>query len=260
MSAFAGSAALNYGSEAAKYDECAICFDALPERPVGQLMRRVSGRLERVCCHYFHQDCLFHITAPKHCPLCRKNFNEVENVPVLSLHDASAADAWFSYLDHDKNGTLSFSEIMDGLKAQLLLEWLTVEKDLKKLWSKWDINGDGNISKDEFLRPGVGVLAYLTANYGAAPRPPPPDIKQNKHAWFHYWDEDNSNHLSKQEVARALVKTFKLFSTPPDVIFAVLDAVWMDFDKDGSGFIDIHECCEATDNLADSIIAQLSFV
>lgn len=250
----------DYGSEAAKYGECSICFDALPDRPVGQPVRRVRGRLERVCCHYFHQDCLTRIPSPKHCPLCRKDFNEVEVVPVLSSSDAAAADVWFNYLDQDKNGSLTLSEIVDGMKAHLLLEWPRVERDIQALWSKWDINKDGSISRDEFLRPGDGMLAYLTANYGAAPRPPPPDIKTDKHAWFHYWDEDNSHNLSKQEVARAMVKTFKLFNTPSEVLFGVLDAVWMDFDKDGSGFIDIYECCEAHDNLADSIIAQLNYL
>eukprot|EP01031_Cornospumella_fuschlensis_P024639 gene24639-29772_t len=256
MASFAGS----YSSEAAKHDECAVCFDALPERPVGRPARRGrGGSLERVCCHYFHQDCLNRL-SPKLCPLCRQAFTAVENVPVLSLSVASAADAWFEYLDQDKNGTLTRSEIIDGLRSQLLLEWPAVERSIDDLWCKWDVNKDGSISNEEFLRPGDGVLAYLMAHCRATPRPPPPDVRRDKVAWFHYWDEDNSNHLSKQEVARALVKTFKMFNILPNTIFEMLDAIWGVFDTDGSGFIDIHECCEATDNLADAIIAQLSFL
>ncbi len=249
-------------SEAERHEECVVCFDPLPERPVGMLMCHPAGNTsrprERVCRHYFHLDCLEGLRKPWLCPLCRKPFSHIENVPILNLHDTRSADAWFAYFDRDHDGELTYDEIMEGLKAQIPLEWPRVEADMDRLWPRWDTNGDGALSRDEFLRPREGFLAYLTANYGQQPRPPPPDIQRDKGAWFRYWDEDHSGALSKEEVARALVKTFKMYHIAPATVLEVLDNIWPIFDYDSSNSIDMSEFC-SRDNLEDTIIATLAY-
>ncbi len=247
--------------EVNRHGECGICFDALSNRPVGMLMCVNSRQqLEKSCTHIYHRDCLSGLLKPWFCPQCRKSFSSVADVPALKVGDPAAADMWFSYLDSDNDGSLSYDEILDGLKAQIPLEWPQIECDVDAKWGRWDKNGDGTISKEEFFRPTDGFLAYLTSHYPQVPHPPPPDIKINKEAWFRYWDHDNSGQLSKDEVARALVKTFKLYQTnvPPSVILESLDVIWSVFDTNGSNEIDIIEFC-SRDNLGDSIIAQLAF-
>ena len=68
--------------------------------------------------------------------------------------------------------------------------------------------------------------------------------------------------LDKEEVVRALIKTFNL-STNVDErtkMRGTIDAIWPLFDDDGSGEIDRPEFLRAGEGLADTIIATMGFV
>jgi Ca2+-binding EF-hand superfamily protein len=234
---------------ALQHQECTVCLESLPSQPVANL---IDSSGNKICNHTIHVSCAHEIHA---CPCCGKNFSSIQSVPQLSKDNARV---WFDYLDADHSGALSYEEILDGLKAQCYLDWNRIEIDADKLWSQWDKDRNMQISFDEFVNPSNGVMVYLEQHYPPAPRSPPPDIRQNKQAWFEYWDEDHSNTLDKDEVARALIKTFRLLHIDRSAVLAVLDMIWPIFDSDNSGKIDKREFV-STDNLGDTIIAQLSF-
>lgn len=229
--------------------ECPICFDELFCSPVGTLC---NSQNKPICKHSYHAKCVEELPKPWKCPLCRLDFTKVLTAPDIKVDPY----AWFEFLDIDKSGSISYEELVDGLKSQILLNWSKIECDADTLWSKWDKDGNGNISIDEFCDPKSGVMAYLLEVYPTNPRPPPPDILKNKKEWFNYWDEDCSGSLDKDEMGRALVKTFKLYHIEKSTVIDILNAIWPIFDIDDSGRI---ECSEfiSTDNLADTICAEL---
>ena len=63
--------------------------------------------------------------------------------------------------------------------------------------------------------------------------------------------------VEKEEVVRALVKTFGLGADMPSLrnIRQIVDAVWCVFDPDGSGAVDRREFL-MRDGLADTIVAS----
>jgi len=85
-----------------------------------------------------------------------------------------------------------------------------------------------------------------------------PSIVNDPTAWFAFWDFDDSGALDKEEVVRALIKTFKLGRD--DVrkaqdMRAVVNATWGLFDPDGSGSVDRREFL-MRDGLAETIVAS----
>ena len=92
-------------------------------------------------------------------------------------------------------------------------------------------------------------------------RPDPPDIARLPREWFHYWDEDGSQSLEKDELIRALIKTFR-FTQGPELLRDLSDtvnAIWPIFDTDGNGCIDMEEFI-MNDGLRDTILASLSIL
>jgi Ca2+-binding EF-hand superfamily protein len=241
------------GRSATKADEnqeCAICFDDLNQRPCCRLCS-TSGH--PICGHIFHSECANGLARPLHCPFCRREFVRLVEIPKIQLDPR----AWFAIMDEDNDGALTYEEIIHGLKSQLKLDWHRIETDVDTLFSKWDADRNGTVSFTEFADPSRGVMAYLQQKYPQNPRPLPPNIRADKHAWFRYWDEDNSGELDKDEVIRALVKTFRLYDIEYHTVVNMVDIIWPLFDVDGSGKIDINEFVQP-DNLADTICAQLA--
>jgi hypothetical protein len=73
------------------------------------------------------------------------------------------------------------------------------------------------------------------------------------------WDEDKSSELEKDEVVRALIKTFGISTNLERLreLRETVDAVWSIFDHDGSGSLSLQEAC-AQDGLLDSLLASLA--
>ena len=126
-------------------------------------------------------------------------------------------------------------------------------------------SASAKVEDQSLSRLSSGVMAGL------------PSIRRARE-WFQYWDDDNSGQLDKQEVLRALVKTFRI---GPDAsgagagagagarrdfdelsrmrvlgIASMLDSIWPIFDADNSGSIDIDEFT-STDGLCDTLLATM---
>lgn len=246
---FANAAA----QKAQKHQECTECFEPLCNHPVVYLC---DEKGKRSCVHIFHEHCVDRTTVPTCCTLCRKLFASARVLPSAIQNP----EGWFKAVDIDDNGSLSYDELVDGLKAQVKLDWSKIEMDVDKLFSKWDHDKNGTISLKEFSDPVNGVLAYLKTHF--APHvaiKQVPDIRKDKAGWFQYWDEDGTGNLDKSEVSRALIKTLKHQNIDRHAVVNIIDCIWPMFDADGSGSVDMSEFT-APDGLADTVIAQLTYM
>jgi hypothetical protein len=84
-------------------------------------------------------------------------------------------------------------------------------------WHRWDPDGDGTITEKEFLAPRRGLRDFLVNNFDLIKsdsiriRPEEiPVLDSNPRAWFEYWDYDQSGSLERDEVIRAIVRSFCL--------------------------------------------------
>jgi Ca2+-binding EF-hand superfamily protein len=203
---------------ASQYNECSVCFFELFRLPVGIL--RYHSR--RSCGHYFHTECAQFLMkknketldgsyADPVCPLCAAKFTEVKTLPDV-IKDPRA---WFQMCDADLGGTLDKQEVMSGLGAVLPVERDKLERAIDQNWSTWDETGDGSIALDEFSAPKKGLREFIVKNFFALKKDSivlkPADIPDLANAplqWFEYWDRDGSGTLERDELIRAMVKTF----------------------------------------------------
>jgi len=164
---------------------------------------------------------------------------------------------WFKFVDFDHDEKLSKQEVLEALKAAVPVDPVLLMERMPNQWkSEWDKNKDGTICIEEFVSP-QGLLAYVEANI-----PPPQSVSApalsegSKEGWFRFWDVDRSNSLEREEVVRALIKTFRLSEDLASVaqMREIIDATWAIFDTDGSGSVEMGEFC-MRDGLGDTVIA-----
>ena len=244
-----------------EHQECVICFDKLANGAVCALF---GSDGKRSCRHYFHRECMIGgrdglpecvLMTRRECPCCRAKWTTAVTLPNPIVDPR----AFFDCIDADHGGCLSKSEVIDGLKATVDLDWRQIDSSVDALWSTWDRDGNGSISYEEMTAPRSGLLDYIRRNYPGQRLPESPNILQQPRQWFQYWDEDSSNSLEKDEIVRALIKTFRVTQGTVEVstIRETLDCVFPIFDDDGSGAIDIDEFTK-TDGLCDTIIASMA--
>lgn len=245
-------------SQAEVKAECPICFEPLCSAPVGVFVD-TGGR--RVSQHFFNLGAAreWLSSGTGMCPLTRKPISSVLEVPDIRVDP----EGWFDAVDIDGDRRLSRLEVVECLKAQLpvdagALDAAAADAD-HWMWQQWDLDGSGYIERHELLREG-GLAAYVRQAFERSTRGDAiPDISRDKDAWYSYWDEDNSGELDKEEVVRALLKTFRMTTDPARVsqMRASVEAIWPIFDEDGSGTVDREEFLKPSEGLADTIVATL---
>jgi len=235
-------------------EECAVCCDGLAELPVSVLANGKS----QVCRHFFHTECVRSIRNCGHskCPICRVSFDNDLALPNIQQNPR----AWFQFVDVENHGELSLQRILEVLRASILVDHKKLESKLPTEFRLWDTNNDGRLSYDEMMAPKTGLVAWarkFVARQGDWSDMP--DINKDSGAWFRYWDEDGNGVLGKEEVIRALTKTFIKSAQIPlgrsVELREIVQTLWVVFDADGSGGIDAEEFCK-TDGLYETIIAN----
>lgn len=197
-----------------------------------------------------------HGSGQKKCPCCRTPFDGRLEVPQIEAD----AKAWFKVVDFDGNGRLEQGEVLDILKATAKIDVDRLEQDLPRMFANFDPNNDGTIEYGELVGPhGLFYHIRQMCRKSESAQQFIPDINRNKEAWFRYWDEDGSGSLSREEILRSLVKTFKL---SPDLqtvqgLRSSMNALWHLFDDDGNGEIDMREFCKKDVGLGDTLILNL---
>lgn len=266
-----------------RYDECAICYDALCVSKVGVLANRIPPK--RFCRHYFHLHCLEYFLSLEEmnqkCPYCKAGPADCVELP----NPWENADLWFNlvgnaFANNDKVDTIEPAELMQALCAQFDISRSQSQKVVndKEIWKKFDPDGSGNISRGEFDKK-EGVLDFLLETFpecsgkkwedddeetiqkirARRSGSPPPDIRSNPKGWFSHWDTDKSGALTQQEVLRAILKTIGAPSRNHERIIEVRKTVlegWAKFDTNNSGSIDLAEFAK-DEGLGETLILAL---
>lgn len=238
-------------SLAQEHAECPVCFDELHSAPCAVF--HAGGK--RVCRHFLHEACARSLPT-QHCPMCRAPWMEVVGVPSLSVDP----EGWFRCVDVEGDGKLSKEQVSDVLLTQFPLDVAKFEAAMEKLWKRWDSDGSGYITQDEFYLPSTGLLAFVRAELLREPQQAArvPDIERERNQWFDYFDEEGRGSLSKESVVRGLIKTYNLAYDLAQVsqMRALVEAIWAVFDTDGTGRVTRDEFLKPGDGLADAIIAS----
>lgn len=220
--------------------ECNICYFELYRFPAGVLRKHSR----RVCPHYFHADCANFLkkqskrnNVPRRCPVCQAEFTDVKVLPDL-LKDPRG---WFTIVDADFGGTLDQDEVINALGAVLPVDRKKLQRTVDSHWHEWDPDGDMTIDVHEFLSPDRGLreyiikhLADLKKESGQVRANDIPSLDTHPRKWFEYWDVDRSGSLEKDELARALMRTFAITSWGDPVLSMahdmreICDVIWKD--------------------------------
>lgn len=251
-------AATNRAVVAQKYAECPISFKTLHKGPVGVY---VDEDGKRVSDHFFNYK-----AAKKWikyfggtCPMSHKKVKKVKMVPMIQ----KKPEKWFELCDTNGNKSLSRREVLEAFKAQLPLDNAKLERFVADdaTWRTWDKDGSGSIEYDEITNKETGLLKYVRDMFSlVADERPVPDLRTQPDEWFACWDENGSGHLEFNEVARAMVKTFKHDTVKECAqLQKTLRVLWFLFDGDNSGTVSKNEFLRR-EGLADTIQAQMMMV
>lgn len=191
--------------------ECPVCFFEL-WRQHPAIMRKNS---RRSCGHYIHHMCgQFVLQSVRGtgmeslCPICAQPFNEVKAMPDLALNPKE----WFACCDTDFGGELDRYEVVEALGTVLPITRSRLTKVLATHWHQWDPDGDGTIAMEEFIKPVIGLQAYIINSLATTrrevARKVPPSLDRNPRAWFEHWDRDRNGTLNRDEMRRAMVRSF----------------------------------------------------
>jgi Ca2+-binding EF-hand superfamily protein len=242
---------------AVEHAECAICYEEMVARPIAILLN-TQGK--RACRHFLHVDCATDLCFKanrKDCPICRAPYVQV--APLVDFD--KNPKKWFDSVDADGNASLSKAEVGEVLKATMAIDYKALEKNVDALWGRWDKDGSGEVDFAELCDQKIGLLVYVRAHFARVKGVPPPPLNpKNLEIWFAHWDEDGNGTLEKEEIVRALIKTFKLSTDLKRVqdMRDVVETIWSIFDHDNSGTVDLAEFI-SRDGLGESLCASLSF-
>ena len=239
-----------------EYQECAICFEPLCKERTAVYADEEGVR---TCPHFFHERCARAVveasTCASTCPICPVSCRRAIGVPFPS----EDADEWFRLCDVESQGAMGRDRVLSVIRAQLPVDWRRLEKDLPMIWPKFAGGYEGVVTKEALVGKG-GLLEYVSQRYPARLRKYErvPHVT-DKREWFRYWDEDGSGCLEKDEVVRALIKSFNIKDDVAHIqdVRSVVENIWCVFDLDDSGGIDLTEFM-ITDGLGDSIMAAFA--
>lgn len=234
--------------------ECGVCFEPLCKERTAVF---VDEEGKRTCGHFLHERCARCVVehVGKWCPLCRTECAEARGVPFPTEN----AEAWFKLCDVQGDGTMDKSQLIAVIRTQIPVDWKRIAKDMNEIWPRFDRDGTGVLTKEQLIGED-GLLAFVSKKYPARLREYRfvPHVA-DKEAWFRFWDEDESGTLEKDEVVRALIKSFDLKRDVEHIqeVRSVVENIWCIFDIDDTGGIDLTEFM-LEDGLGDSIIAAFA--
>ena len=90
------------------------------------------------------------------CPVCRTDSAAIRLMPRIEDNPR----AWFAAADAAGDGRLSRREAELALVSQFPLNYVKLSASLDECWRRWDHDGSGFISTEEFVAPGTGLLDY----------------------------------------------------------------------------------------------------
>jgi len=188
--------------------ECPICLEPLC-RSTPTAFVAAEGA---VCLHFLCSNCARGYAAstssqgePLRCPECRRHAAAMRALPPLSedpLH-------WFQFVaGADCESTVARPMLLRTLSAMLPLEADAIEEVVEGLASLGQ-----EVNAAEFLTHPlfVWLWQHLQEHFRCSKLPPAPDLEERR-AWFRHWNLSQSGRLSRSEVLRAVLRSFRLTS------------------------------------------------
>ncbi|XP_054756815.2 calmodulin-like [Lytechinus pictus] len=123
----------------------------------------------------------------------------------------------FAVFDKNGDGTITCAELGEALKSA---GWTVPDEEIKELIKQVDLDGNGSVSFDEFVKVVVQALQRLEAEVRAA---------------FQAMDKDGSGSLSHDEVKQVFADFGEKLSDKD------VDALIKEADKDGDGTVNYDE-------------------
>eukprot|EP00755_Sulcionema_specki_P031063 Sspe_Gene.95836::Locus_68150_Transcript_1_1_Confidence_1.000_Length_1078::g.95836::m.95836 len=239
------------GEAAIEHAECPICFEPQCIHPVAVFLNP-SGR--RLCQHYFHYQCV-QALPDNLCPMCRRPISEIRQLP----DPIESTAEWFTLVDCAGDGRLSKKEVTAALKACLNVDESRVGPVVEEKWEQWDPNKSGYIERGDIHLALVFIKSHLPSRQDGKDVPVLQTDRASKQNWFDYWDRDASGSLSIDEMARALIKTFRPENEMRQrEIISSLRSIWGIFDTDGDNTISMEEFA-TVDGFGDTILATYAY-
>ena len=143
----------------------------------------------------------------------------VHNFPQMK--DVINACKLFNQIDINGDGKITEKELYMGLSTKIKSD--TLEEDVKNIYHKLDMDGDGYIEYEEFVRAAVSKEKFMGDNV-------------LKFA-FRFFDKDNSGNIDINEIG----KVFKKSVTDQEHIQQVLYKILYEVDSNRDGKITFEE-------------------
>ena len=143
----------------------------------------------------------------------------VHNFPQMK--DVINACKLFNQIDVNGDGKINKSELLKGLKSKIKSD--TLEQDVEQIYRNIDMDNNGYIEDEEFVRAAVSKERFISENV-------------LKFA-FRYFDKDNSGEITFDEIEAV----FKDSVADKSKVHESLKAIVQEVDTNGDGQISFKE-------------------
>ena len=143
----------------------------------------------------------------------------VHNFPQMK--EVITANKLFNQLDTDGDGKINKNDLLKGLRAKI--DSKTLEKDVDRIYKNIDMDNNGYIEYEEFVRAAVSKEKFVE--------------DQNLRFAFRYFDKDNSGEVSRNE----LEAIFKQGIMDQNKMQEALDQIIDEVDENHDGIIQYSE-------------------
>lgn len=207
--------------------ECPICLEPLcRSTPVAF----VDAADAAVCLHLLCSKCARGYTSSTNtqgealrCPECRRHAITMRQLPSLSEDPLR----WFEFLASDTvsvNGKVAKSMLLRTISSILPVEADAIEAGGVGTELSQEVSASDFLTHELFVWVWRNVQEHLRCMKLG----PPPDLEERR-AWFKYWNLSESGRLSRAEVLRAILRSFRASSTDRQKLQelrARVDKVW----------------------------------
>ena len=143
----------------------------------------------------------------------------VHNFPQMK--EVVTANKLFNQMDTDGDGKINKNDLLKGLRSKT--DSKALEKDVERIYRNIDMDNNGYIEYEEFVRAAVSKEKFINDNI-------------LKFA-FRYFDKDNSGEISREE----LEEVFKQGINDKNKIKEALDKIIDEVDENKDGIIQFEE-------------------
>ncbi len=143
----------------------------------------------------------------------------VHNFPQMK--DVVNACKLFSQIDVDGDGKINKEELLKGLKTKIKSS--TLEKDVDAIYANLDMDNNGYIEYEEFVRAAVSKERFINENV-------------IRYA-FRYFDKDGSGEITFDEIE----EVFKASVTDKTNVHEAMKKIISEVDTNGDGVISYNE-------------------